>query len=67
MVPAVVAILISLLVADAYVANVGVACDNSNTSEDANVNSRVISPCNEVSIIDVEALPPKIPNHCRMV
>jgi hypothetical protein len=34
-----------------------------NTSDGANVISMVISPYNDVSMIDVDALPPKIPNH----
>jgi hypothetical protein len=59
-VPAVVAIPVSLLVADAYVVNVGVVGDNINTSEGANVISMVMSPYNDVSMIDVDALPPKI-------
>lgn len=62
-----VAIPVSLLVIDAYDINVGVVGDNINTSEGANVISMVISPYNEVSIIDVDAFPPRIPNHCLMV
>ena len=44
MVPAVVAILSSLLVADAYVAKVGVTGDNINTSEGAKLIFMTISP-----------------------
>ncbi len=58
-----VAIPVSLLVIDAYDINVGVVGDNINTSEGANVISMVISPYNDVSVIVVDALPPKIPNH----
>ena len=43
LVPTAVAILTSLLVADAYVVNVGVVGDNINTSDGANVISIVIS------------------------
>ena len=65
--PAVVANPVSLLVADAYVVNVGVTGDNIKTSDAASVISMVISPYNDESIIDVDELPPKIPNHCLIV
>ncbi len=61
--PAVVANPTSLFVADAYVAKIGVVGNNINTYEGANVISIVISPYNDVSIIDVDTLPPKIPKH----
>ena len=37
--------------------------DNSKTPAGANVNSITTSPYKLVSIIDVDALPPRIPNH----
>jgi len=59
----VVAIPTSLFVADAYDVKAGVTGDNIKTSDGANVISIVISPYKLVAIIDVDAFPPRIPNH----
>jgi hypothetical protein len=66
-VPAVVAIPISLLVADAYDVKVPTAGDNIKTSDGANVISMVISPYNDVSMMVVLALGPNRPNQVRTV
>ena len=62
-VPAVVAKLISVFVALEYVANVPTGGDNIRTPCGANVISMVMSPYKLVSIIDVDAFPPRIPSH----
>jgi hypothetical protein len=62
-VPTAVEMATKFLVAALYVFTVGVVGDNINTSEGAQVISIVISPYNEVSIIDVEALPLRKPSH----
>ena len=62
-VDAVVDKLVSVLDTELYVANVPTGGDNIKTPADAKVILIVISPYTLVSKIEVEALPPRIPNH----
>jgi hypothetical protein len=65
--PAAVANPTSLFVADEYDVKVGVVGDNFNTYKGANVNCMVIPPYKLVSTMNVDALPPRSPSHCRIV